>query len=192
MLTPATADERRAAAWLRSAGSGIDGVVAKDPDSPYRPGERAMVKVKLERTADCVVAGFRLLEDRPLPSSLLLGLHDERGELRHVGVAASFAEARRPALLEALRPYTAPLEGHPWEEGFLLGGSPMGRMKGAAARWIPEMGLDWVPLRPELVCEVAYDHLDVDRFRHPARFRRFRLDRDARSCTFTQFGVAGP
>jgi ATP-dependent DNA ligase len=192
LLTPATADEQQAAAWLRAPGSGIDGVVAKDPASPYRPGERAMVKVKLERTADCVVAGFRLLEDRPLPSSLLLGLHDERGELRHVGVAASFAEARRPALLEQLLPHTAPLEGHPWERGFLLGGSPMGRMKGAAARWVPELGLDWVPLRPELVCEVAYDHLDVDRFRHPARFRRFRPDRDATSCTFAQFAAAVP
>ena len=191
LLTPATRDVSRAHEWLHAAAEGIDGVVSKDPDSPYRAGERAMVKVKLERTADCVVAGFRLFEDRRLPSSLLLGLHDDTGELRHVGVAASFAEARRRELLEVLLPHSAPLAGHPWEHGFLLGGSPMGRMKGAAARWTPEMGLDWVPLRPELVCEVAYDHLDGDRFRHPARLRRFRPDRDAVSCTLAQF-ARGP
>jgi ATP-dependent DNA ligase len=186
VLTPITADVEIAERWLY-AGRGTDGVVAKDPSVAYRPGERALVKVKHERTADCVVAGFRLFEDRPLPSSLLLGVYDGEGELRHVGLASSFAEAERPRLLETLSLLAIPLEQHPWENGFLLEGSPMGRMKGAAARWTPEMGLDWIPVEPSLVCEVAYDHLDGDRFRHPARFRRFRPDREPRSCTFEQF-----
>jgi ATP-dependent DNA ligase len=186
ILTPITGDAKLAERWLR-LGRGVDGVVAKDPGAAYRPGERALVKVKHERTADCVVAGFRLFEDRPLPSSLLLGLYDRAGELRHVGLASSFAEAQRPQLLDTLSPLAVPLEQHPWKDGFLVEGSPMGRMKGAAARWTPEMGLDWIPVAPSLVSEVAYDHLDGDRFRHPARFRRFRPDREPRSCTFEQF-----
>jgi ATP-dependent DNA ligase len=186
LLTPITDDAQAAERWLRLS-SGVDGVVAKDPSGVYRPGERALVKVKRERTADCVVAGFRLFEDRPLPSSLLLGVYDRAGELRHVGLASSFAEAERPRLLETLSPLAIPLEQHPWKDGFLLEGSPMGRMKGAAAKWTPEMGLDWIPVAPCLVCEVVFDHLDGDRFRHPARFRRFRPDRDPRSCTFEQF-----
>jgi ATP-dependent DNA ligase len=186
ILTPITTEVEVAERWLH-AGRGIDGVVAKDPSVAYRPGERALVKVKQERTADCVVGGFRLFEDRPLPSSLLLGVYGGDGELRHVGLASSFAEAERPRLLETLSPLAIPLEQHPWENGFLLEGSPMGRMKGAAAKWTPEMGLDWIPVAASLVCEVAYDHLDGDRFRHPARFRRFRPDREPRSCTFEQF-----
>ena len=186
ILTPVTGDVQLAERWLR-LGNGVDGVVAKDPGAAYRPGERALVKVKHERTADCVVAGFRLFEERPLPSSLLLGVYDGAGELRHVGLASSFAEAQRPRLLETLSPLAVPLEQHPWKHGFLVEGSPMGRMKGAAAKWTPEMRLDWVPLAPTLACEVAYDHLDRDRFRHPARFRRFRPDRDPGSCTFEQF-----
>jgi ATP-dependent DNA ligase len=188
-LTPATSDVQTAAQWLRAA-RGIDGVVAKDPSGLYREGERTLVKVKQERAADCVVAGFRLFEDRPLPSSLLLGVYDESGRLQHVGLASSFAEAERPRLLETLTPLAIPLEQHPWRDGFLLGGSPMGRMAGAAARWTPDMRLDWIPLEPALVCEVVYDHLDVDRFRHPARLRHFRPDRDPRSCTFAQFADA--
>lgn len=190
-LTPATEDASVAAAWLeRFQGGGLDGVMAKQRALPYRAGARAMVKVKHERTADCVVAGLRLLADRPLPSSLLLGVHDEGGELQHVGVAAGFSEKRRHELLEELRPLAVALDGHPWERGFLVAGSPMGRLKGAAARWSPdEMELDWVPLAPLCVCEVAYDHLDRDRFRHAARFRRWRPDREPRSCTFEQFGA---
>jgi ATP-dependent DNA ligase len=184
-ITPLTDDAERAAGWLEAGGT-IDGVVAKDPEGAYREGERAMLKVKTERTADCVVAGFRLFEDRPLPSSLLLGLYDEAGRLRHVGIASSFAERERRELLDMLRSLAVPLAGHPWEHGFLVEGSPMGRMKGAAARWLPEMGLDWVPVEPRLVVEVAYDHVDGDRFRHPARFRRLRTDREPQSCTFEQ------
>jgi ATP-dependent DNA ligase len=138
-----------------------------------------------------VVAGFRTYFDRPLLSSLLLGLYDDAGDLRHIGVVTAFSARRRRELLEELAPLVAPLRGHPWEHGFLIGGSSMGRLAGAAGRWSPgEMGLDWIPLAPERVCEVAFDQLDRDRLRHPARFRRWRPDRDARSCTLDQLEPA--
>jgi ATP-dependent DNA ligase len=186
VLTPCTDDEEQARKWLVKS-RGIDGVVAKDPSCPYLPGKRAMVKIKEEKTADCVVAGFRLFEDRPFPSSLLLGLYDAAGRLHHVGIASSFKEAERECLLPLLSRHVIDIAAHPWRDGFLVEGSAMGRMKGAAARWVPEMGLDWIPIAPELVCEVAYDHFDRDRFRHPARLRRLRPDRPATSCTFEQF-----
>jgi ATP-dependent DNA ligase len=146
-----------------------------------------MFKIKHARTADCVVGGFRRLRDRPLPSSLLLGLHDDEDRLRHVGIAASFSERDRHELLARLRPLVVPLRGHPWEHGFQLPGSPTGRLPGAAGRWEPEeMAQDWAPVAPTLVCEVAYDQLDDHRFRHPARFRRFRPDRDSASCRLDQ------
>jgi ATP-dependent DNA ligase len=187
LLTPATEDPELAGRWLALDGAGIDGVMAKPAEMPYRPGARAMLKVKRERTADCVVAGFRLYADRPLLSSLLLGLYDDAGRLVHIGIVQSFTRERRRELLEQLAPLAAPLEGHPWEEGFLTGGGRTGRLAGAAGRWAPrEMALDWVPLRPERVCEVAYDQLDRNRLRHPARFRRWRPDREPRSCTLDQ------
>jgi len=189
VLTPITAEPGVAEDWLERLGSGIDGVVAKHESLPYRPGERAMVKVKRERTAECVVAGFRWLVDRPLPASLLLGLYDDARELQHVGVASSFTETARHELLERLRPLVVPLEGHPWEQGYLLGGGTTGRLPGSAGRWTPEMELDWAPVEPELVCEVGYDQVDGRRFRHPARFVRWRPDRDPRSCTFDQLEV---
>jgi ATP-dependent DNA ligase len=191
-VTPVTDEPAEAAAWLeRYQGGGIDGVVAKHRDLRYEPGARSMVKVKREHTADCVVAGFRLLVDRALPSSLLLGLYDESGALRHVGIASAFSAARRAELLEVLRPLVVPLAGHPWERGFRLAGAATGRLPGAAGRWSPdEMEQDWVPVSPELVCEVAYDQLDDRRFRHPARFRRWRPDRDAGSCTLDQLAPA--
>jgi ATP-dependent DNA ligase len=187
-VTPATEDPARAAAWLdRFEGGGVDGVVAKRVDLRYEPGRRAMLKVKRERTADCVVAGFRLLTDRPLPSSLLLGLFDEGEQLVHVGIASGFSEKLRHELLPRLRPLVVPLAGHPWEHGFLLAGGPTGRLPGAAGRWSPdEMTRDWAPVAPELVCEVAYEQLDARRFRHPARFRRWRPDRAPSSCTIDQ------
>ena len=193
-LTAITDDPDTAAGWLeRFHGGGVDGVMAKPRGLPYQPNARAMLKVKRERTLDCVVAGFRLLEDRPLPSSLLLGLHDERGELRHVGLASSFAERLRHELLDELRPLVVPLEGHPWEHGFLVEGGPMGRLKGAAGRWSPgEMALDWVPVAHVRVAEVSYDHLDGDRMRHPARFKRWRPDREPASCTFDQVERGAP
>ncbi|MDQ4082161.1 MAG: ATP-dependent DNA ligase [Actinomycetota bacterium] len=187
LLTPLTEDVTAASDWLeRFSGAGVDGVVAKRRDLRYEAGRRAMVKVKRERTAECVVAGFRWLGDRPLPSSLLLGLHDEAGRLQHVGVASSFSERQRHELLEELSPLVMPLAGHPWEHGFLLGGGAMGRLKGAAGRWTPEMERDWVPVAPQRVCEVGYGQLDERRFRHPARFLRWRPDRDPASCTIDQ------
>jgi ATP-dependent DNA ligase len=184
-LTEATDDERRAAVWL-DARNGIDGVVAKHRDLRYEPGARAMVKVKRERTADCVVAGFRWQLDRPLPRTLLLGLYDDAGALHHVGVVSSIPQSRREALLEHIAPYVVDIHGHPWERGFLLGGGSTGKLPGAAGRWTPEMTQDWVSLAPGLVCEVAYDQADGHRFRHPARFRRWRPDLDARGCTLVQ------
>jgi ATP-dependent DNA ligase len=186
-LTPSTSDPEKARGWLHGGDAGVDGVMAKPRSLAYREGERAMLKVKLERTLESVVAGFRLLADRPLPSSLLLGLYDEQGRLQHIGIAGSFSERLRHQLLEQLEPLLVPLSGHPWEHGFLLEGSPVGRLKGAAGRWAPgEMSLDWVPVAPLRVVEVTYDHLDVRRLRHPARFRRWRPDREPRSCTFAQ------
>ena len=187
-LTPLTADRAVASEWLeRFQGAGVDGVMAKPRSGSYRPGERAMLKVKRERTADCVVAGFRLYAGQPMVGSLLLGLFDAGGELRHVGVATSFTQARRRELFDELRPRAVPLAGHPWEHGYLLGGGRIGRLRGAAGRWDPrEMALDWVPVGGDLVCEVAYEQVDNDRLRHPARFRRWRPDRDPSSCLLDQ------
>jgi ATP-dependent DNA ligase len=190
--TPATEDPEGARAWLGwPPGRGIDGVVAKRRDLPYSPGRRAMVKVKRERTADCVVAGLRAYTGEPLVASLLLGLWDGGGALVHVGVASSFPDADRRALFERLAPASVPLAGHPWERGFNLGSSPVGRLAGSAGRWDPaEMTLDWTALAPERVAEVAYDQLDGRRFRHPARFVRWRPDRDAGSCGLEQLASA--
>jgi ATP-dependent DNA ligase len=187
-LTPATDDPARAAIWLEGRERGIDGVVAKPRAGTYQPGRRVMVKVKKLRTVDCVVAGFRFYADERVVGSLLLGLW-EGDDLRHVGVASSFPAARRRSLLVDLRPFVAPLGGHPWEGGFGLGPSPIGRLPGAASRWDPhEMEQDWVSLRPELVAEVTYDQLDGTRFRHAARFVRWRPDREGRSCALEQLG----
>ena len=187
-LTPQTDRLAVAQGWLgRWRGGGIDGVMAKPADSTYQPGKRAVLKVKLEKTADCVVGGFRGAPDpEPLVTSLLLGLYDDTGALRHVGVASSLGRERGRELLRMLEPLVTPLEGHPWEHGFLLEGGPLGRLKGSAGRWEPGMPRDWIPVRPELVCEVGYDQLDLGRFRHPARLKRFRPDRDPRSCRFDQ------
>jgi len=186
-VTPATDDLDVARSWLeRFTGNGIDGVIAKPATSRYEPGKRSITKIKLERTADCVVGGMRLYADVPLVASLLLGLFENDGSLRHVGVASSFTHERRSELFNELAPLADQLEGHPWEQGFGLHASPLGRLKGAAARWGPEEPADWTPLTPRVVCEVAFDQWEGDRFRHPARFKRWRPDRDPGSCTFEQ------
>jgi ATP-dependent DNA ligase len=190
-LTAQTDDPAVAREWLTRR-CGLDGVMAKRPDGRYEPGARAMLKVKRERTADCVVAGLRGVADpEPTVTSLLLGLYDASAVLRHVGVAASFGRAAGRELFERLRPLATELEGHPWEHGFLIEGGALGRLKGAAGRWAPGMTLDWLPLRPTTVCEVAYDRVDDGRFRHPARLRRFREDREPESCCFDQLGEDG-
>jgi ATP-dependent DNA ligase len=191
--TPITDEPAVAEEWLRRfQGKGVDGVVAKRRTLTYQHGKRSMVKVKRERTADCVVAGYRPYIDSPAVASLLLGLYDEDGALRHVGVASQFTDARRAELREMLDPLTIPLDQHPWREGFLLGGGTLGRLAGSAGRWTPDMDHDWIPLRPELVCEVAYDQVDGARFRFPARFRRWRPDREPRSCRVSQLTVMLP
>ena len=187
VLTPASTDPEEAAGWLdRYRGGGIDGVVAKDVGLTYQPGKRAMVKVKTLRTADCVVAGYRPFVDSPAVSSLLLALYDDAGALHHVGVVQAFTDRERAELVDDLVPLRIPLTEHPWAGGFLIGRSPMGRLKGSAARWTPDMEHDWVPLRPERVVEVAFDQVDGTRFRHPARLVRWRPDREPRSCTLDQ------
>jgi ATP-dependent DNA ligase len=192
LLTPLSTEVEAATAWLdRFTGRGVDGVVAKRPEGAYLPGRREWVKVKPERTADCVVAGFRLAGPNQV-ASLLLGLYDDDALLRHIGVASSFTGAVRRALYEELAPLVMRLAGHPWELGFGIERRPMGRLRGAAGAWTPELGQDWVPVRPERVCEVTYDQLDLDRFRHPARFKRWRPDRDSRSCGFDQFAAESP
>ncbi|HUS33449.1 MAG TPA: ATP-dependent DNA ligase [Kofleriaceae bacterium] len=186
--TPATEDPMVAQQWLDHVGPGIDGVVAKALDGRYQPGKRAMIKVKRARTADCVVAGIRaFVEDgQPCVSSLLLGLW-EGDELRHIGVCSQFTRTRREQMLRELWPLRTSFEGHPWERGFNVGRSPIGRLPGSAGRWDPAtMKADWIPIRPERVVEVSYDHLDGQRFRHPGQLVRWRTDREARSCTFEQ------
>jgi len=192
-LTPATRDRAVAQGWLeRLHGAGVDGVMAKALDAPYAPGRRTQVKVKRRWTAECVVGGFRVYAGLPLVASLLLGLWDGP-VLRHVGVASSFPDRERHALFTCLAPAAVPLAGHPWERGFNVGASPLGRLKGSAGRWEPgEMAQDWTAVRPALVVEVAYDQVDAGRLRHPARLVRWRPDRDAASCTADQLGVLGP
>ncbi len=189
-LTPRTADLATAKDWFtRFEGAGLDGVVAKPLDGTYQPDKRAMFKIKHERTADCVVAGYRLhktsTSDQPLLGSLLLGLYDD-GRLQHVGVSASFTAARRAALIEELKPLESGVEDHPWGEWKEWAIANPDRVPGTQSRWSQGKDLSFVPLRPELVVEVAYDHMQGNRFRHTARFRRWRTDRDPASCTYEQ------
>ena len=187
-VAPATTDVAVAREWfLRYEGAGLDGVVAKPLDLPYRPDERVMVKVKHERTADCVVAGFRYHRSGPVLGSLLLGLHDAQGRLQHVGVCASFPMRRRAELVEELEPLRmADAGGHPWARWADSQAHASARMPGAPSRWTGGKDPSWQPLRPERVVEVAYDHMQGDRFRHTAQFRRWRPDRTPDSCTYAQ------
>ncbi len=187
-LTPATADLAEARDWfVRFEGAGLDGVVAKPLDGTYQPDKRTMFKVKHERTADCVVAGFRWHKTGGIIGSLLLGLYGEDGRLHHVGVAASFPMARRKSLVAELEPYVAddPSQ-HPWGEWADQEAHASTRMPGAVSRWSAGKNLSFVPLRPELVVEVAYEKMEGDRFRHTAQFRRWRTDRTPESCTYEQ------
>jgi ATP-dependent DNA ligase len=186
--TPATGDLELAREWFGVfEGAGLDGVVAKPLDGVYLPDKRTMFKVKHERTADCVVAGFRWYKSAPVVGSLLLGLFDDTGGMQHVGVAASFSMARRRTLLDELEPYrTEDLAAHPWGAWAQEQAHASGRLPGATSRWNAGKDLSWVPLRPELVCEVAYERMEGTRFRHTTRFRRWRPDRDPAGCDFDQ------
>ncbi|MEY9848173.1 ATP-dependent DNA ligase [Streptacidiphilus sp. MAP5-3] len=187
-LAPATLDQAEAQQWFeRYEGAGLDGVVAKPLDLPYAPDQRQMFKIKHERTADCVVAGYREHKSGPVVGSLLLGLHDADGRLQHVGVCASFPMKRRAELVEELAPLRmGTAEGHPWAAWQDEDAQASSRLPGATSRWTGTKDLSWVPLRPERVIEVGYDHMQGDRFRHTTQFKRWRPDRSPESCDYTQ------
>jgi ATP-dependent DNA ligase len=194
-LTPVTRDVGLATRWLAEfEGAGLDGVIAKPADGTYQPGKRAMLKIKHARTADCVVAGFRWHKTGPDThvGSLLLGLYDDRGRLHHVGVTSSFTMAARKALAAELQPLRRDaLASHPWKEWAEAGGGTT-RMPGGQSRWSAGKDLSWEPLRIERVCEVKYDHMQGDRFRHAATFLRWRPDRRPEDCRYDQLEVTTP
>ncbi|EFL37868.1 ATP-dependent DNA ligase [Streptomyces griseoflavus] len=188
-LAPATTDIDVARGWFEQyEGAGLDGVIAKPPTLRYRQDERAMFKIKHERTADVVVAGYRLHKSGPVVGSLLLGLYDDEGRLQHVGVSAAFSMKRRAELIEELEPLRMDdVTGHPWASWADESAHESARLPGAPSRWSGRKDLSWVPLRPERVAEVAYDHMENGRrFRHTARFRRWRPDRTPESCVYGQ------
>lgn len=191
-LSPLTQDHDEGMRWFVDfEGAGLDGIIAKDPEASYQPGKRVLVKLKHERTADCVLAGYRVHKSGPdAIGSLLLGLYDERGVLNSVGVAASFTMARRRELMEELAPWVTDLEGHPWNWAAHLEGERTPR-KNEQSRWNAGKDLSFVPLRPERVVEVRYDYLEGQRFRHIAQFVRWRPDREPASCTYDQLERPG-
>ena len=194
-LTPCSRDRKVAQDWFRRfEGAGLDGVVAKHENTTYQPGKRVMVKIKHVRTADCVVAGFRWHKTGPgtLVGSLLLGLYDSEGALHHVGVTSSFTNATRRQLAKELEPLRErALESHPWRD-WVQAEEPTTRMPGGSSRWSRGKDLSWEPLRIERVCEVRYDHLQGDRFRHAASFARWRPDRQPADCRYDQLEVTPP
>ncbi|OLZ51243.1 ATP-dependent DNA ligase [Amycolatopsis keratiniphila subsp. nogabecina] len=193
-LTPLSEDPDVAQDWFtRFEGAGFDGVMAKPADAPYEQDKRVMWKVKHQRTADCVVAGFRWHKDGAGVGSLLLGLYDDEGVLNHVGVASSFTAARRRELVDELAPLREnALEDHPWREWAAAHEEAGGRMPGAGSRWAPKKDLSWEPVRIEWVAEVRYEHVEGTRFRHGGRLVRFRPDREPASCTYAQLEEVPP
>jgi ATP-dependent DNA ligase len=199
-LTPASADRVVAEDWFRRfEGAGLDGVMAKQSAGIYEPNKRVMFKVKHERECDCVVAGFRWHKGGTGTAlgSLLLGLFDDEGKLHHVGVSASFTAEKRKALVAFLEPYREnALAAHPWGDwaaamSDATDGAPQ-RIPGGKSRWSQGKDLSWEPIRPELVVEVAYDHMEGSRFRHTAQFRRWRTDKSPADCTYAQLEVVAP
>jgi ATP-dependent DNA ligase len=197
-LTPSTTDPAVAQHWFEVfEGAGLDGVIAKRADGAYVPGKRTMAKIKHARTADCVVAGFRWHKNGPgtLIGSLLLGLWNAEGHLQHVGVTSSFTMAKRAELVGFLAPYRRDVQDHPWREWAMAEAAAAAegkRLPGATSRWNRGKDLSWEPVRPELVCEVAFDHLQGDRFRHAATFRRWRPDRLPDDCRYDQLEETPP
>ena len=194
-LTPATGDRRVATDWFRRfEGAGLDGVMAKPAAGLYEPDKRVMFKVKHERDCDCVVAGFRWFKkgDGTDIGSLLLGLFDECGALQHVGVCASFTQQMRRELVDYLAPYREnALAGHPWKH-WTDNSEPGQRLPRGLSRWSQGKDLSWEPIRPELVVEITYEHMQGARFRHMAHFRRWRPDKKPRDCTYAQLEVVPP
>lgn len=195
-LTPATREHSTALDWFqRFEGAGLDGVMAKADSLIYESDKRAMLKVKHERECDCVVAGFRWHKDGEgeMIGSLLLGLYDDDGALQHVGICASFSKAKRRELFSFLAPYRRrALSGHPWAKAADRRSGSGHRVPGAQSRWSQGKDLSWEPLRPELVAEVACDHMQGQRFRHVAQFRRWRLDKPPQDCTYAQLETVPP
>jgi ATP-dependent DNA ligase len=193
-VTPTTRDRDVAVDWLeRFEGAGLDGVMAKPASGRYEPGKRVMFKIKHARTADCVVAGFRWHKDGEgkRVGSLLLGLYDDQTRLHHVGVASAFSTKTREDLVSLLAPLRAnALNDHPWKEWAQMDGST--RMPGGQSRWSAGKDLSWEPLRVALVCEVKYDHMQGDRFRHAAFFQRWRPDKQPSDCRYDQLEVTTP
>ncbi len=191
-VTRTTTDPAEAQEWFRQfEGAGLDGVVAKPLGAPYQPNARTMLKIKHERTADVVVAGYRLHKtstpDKPLLGSLLLGLYDGQRRLQHIGVSASFTAKRRAELIDELAPLVVEdLSEHPWGEWSDWAIANPDRVPGTQSRWSAGKDLSFVPLRPALVLEVGYDHMEGSRFRHTAQFKRWRTDRDPESCGYDQ------
>ena len=195
-LSPATRDRALAVDWFsRFEGAGLDGVMAKRLDEPYKPGERTMIKVKHRRTADCVVAGFRWHKNGPgtMVGSLLLGLYDDEGTLHHVGVTAAFTTEVRRKLVDELEPLRKDaLKDHPWKdwaEAEEAAAEKGQRLPGATSRWNRGKDLSWEPLKIERVCEVAYDHMQGTRLRHAAQFVRWRPDKRPKDCRYDQLEV---
>jgi ATP-dependent DNA ligase len=199
-LTPSTTDRATAEDWfVRFEGAGLDGVMAKSLAGAYQPDKRAQTKVKHQRTADCVVAGYRTHKSGDGPGSLLLGLYDDAGDLHNMGVATSFSAARRKELIAEIAPYeNDALVDHPWAAWAEMAGAEIGpdgevtRMPGQGNRWNAKKDMSWTALRPELVAEVAYEHVQSGRFRHATRLVRWRPDKDPRDCTFDQLEEVAP
>jgi len=200
-LTPATHNRATAADWFdRFEGAGLDGVIAKRLDAAYQPGKRAMLKIKHQRTADCVVAGFRWHKNGPGThvGSLLLGIFDDAGTLHHVGITSSFTWDKREALAQELAPLREnATDGHPWAEwaewaAWGAADASGQRLPGATSRWNRGKDLSWEALRPERVVEVAYDHLQGDRFRHATTFKRWRPDKQPADCRYDQLEETAP
>jgi ATP-dependent DNA ligase len=194
-LTPVTRERSLAAKWLdRFEGAGLDGVVAKGIDLHYEPGKRAMLKIKHIRTADCVVAGFRWYKASPrLVGSLLLGVYDDHDVLQHIGVTSAFGMQARAELARLLEPLRGNARrNHPWRNWEDMDAHADARMPGGQSRWTGTKDLSWEPLRIERVCEVKYDHLQGDRFRHAAHFMRWRPDKAPIECRYDQLETVPP
>ena len=193
-LTPMTREREQALHWLEHfEGAGLDGVIAKPVGLTYQPGKRSMIKVKHARTAECVVAGFRWHKSgKDAVGSLLLGLYDDAGTLQHVGVTSSFTMAMRKQLVKELAPLRKDaMQEHPWRD-WAGAAAESSRMPGGQSRWSAGKDLSWEPLRIERVCEVKYDHLQGDRFRHAAIFLRWRPDKPPADCRYDQLEATKP
>ncbi len=193
-VTPATSDAEVGRDWFqRFEGAGLDGVIGKPIADPYAEGKRTLLKLKHQRTADVVVAGYRIHKSGDGVGSLILGLHDADGQLHHIGVASSFTAKRRVELLAELEPHhIEDVEGHPWQSWLEAEAHEGQRMPGAPSRWAGGKDASWIPLDASQVAEVTFNQLTAGRLRHPAKFLRWRADREPASCGYAQLYVVPP